>query len=66
MWYLPDKTNTYRDNMNAKIVQQNDNICAKASTMHSFLNQVINVKNANDILLNKCCQAASYFDNKPK
>ena len=60
MWYLPPETNTYAQNrVGAKGNDQN--ICAKASTMLAYVNS-----HKGQSLLDKCCQSASYFANKPK
>ena len=65
MWYLPDKTNTYRQNVNPTLWKQNSNICAKASTMRTYLDTVKGKGHSTE-LLEKCCQPAPYFENKPK
>lgn len=63
MWYLPNAT--FINNMNPRLRQKNDNICAKATSMMSWLD-AIGAKDYSDSLLSKCCQTASYFHNKPK
>ena len=61
MWYLPPDTNTYDQNRPNARNGNTHNICAKASTMLTYINS-----NANAKLLDKCCQKAPYFTNKPK
>lgn len=66
MWYLPDQTNTYAANVNPNLWKQNSNICAKSTTMLTYINELTQ-KNTNDnlSLIKRCCQPAPYFTNKP-
>ena len=62
MWYLPPDTNTYDQNRPNARNSNTHNICAKASTMLDYIRN----NNNNVKLLDKCCQSAPYFTNKPK